>query len=424
MSHREDNASPKMFFGWWVLFAAVVGLAASPVPFAFMTIGVFMKPLGAEFGWNRAQVSGAYFVANFMTALATPLAGMLLDRYGVRKVLFPSMLIGSMSLASLYYLTNSIWHLYSVFFLIGVMAAGVSGVLFSRVITAWFDEKRGMALGLTMSGIGLGAVITPIFAQVLIDQYGWREAYLGLGSVMLVVGFPTVFFLLRESPLEMGLNADGKRKEKQLRPGEQATATGVAFRDAWHKSAFWMIGISFLLYSFGLNGIIAHLIPLMTDRQFDVTSAALAASIMGTLIMFSRAGVGLLLDYFFAPHVAMIFFLLGASGLLFLALGESSILVFLGAVLVGSGIGAQTNIMSFLIGRHFGLVAYGTIYGYMYSAFIIGASVSPLALGLMFEMRGSYNAMLYINVGVIAFAAAVILRLGPYPNLQTDSASR
>jgi MFS family permease len=184
-----------------------------------------------------------------------------------------------------------------------------------------------------------------------------------------------------------------------------------------------MIGLSFFLYSFGLNGIIAHLIPLMTDRQFDVTLAALAASIMGTLIMFSRAGVGLLLDYFFAPYVAIIFFLLGASGLLILALGGSSPLVFLGAVLVGSGIGAQTNIMSFLIGRHFGLVAYGTIYGYMYSAFIIGASVSPLALGLMFEVRGSYNAMLYISAGIIAVAAAVISRLGPYPNLQADEIS-
>ena len=169
-------AGTKVFYGWWIVAVSCTGMAISPVAIAFFTMGVFMTVLTGEFGWTRAQVSGAVTVGTLAIAVCTPYAGRLIDKIGVRPILLSTMGGFTFTFASLYFLSANIWHLYMVFALIGVFTAPVA-TSFVRTVSAWFDKKRGFTLGIAMSGTGVGAATIPLLSQHLINTIGWRLTY-------------------------------------------------------------------------------------------------------------------------------------------------------------------------------------------------------------------------------------------------------
>lgn len=135
---------------------------------------------------------------------------MLVDRIGAKRVMVPSTLLFGLIFGSLYFLTASLWHFYAICVIIPILAAGTAPLTYSRILVAWFDEKRGLALGIGLAGVGIGTAMVPVIATKIMELYSWREAYAGLGLLIIILAAPVIALVLRNSPREMGLLADGK----------------------------------------------------------------------------------------------------------------------------------------------------------------------------------------------------------------------
>jgi len=179
---KSKRTSGKVFHGWWVVLVAGIGLSLSYGPIIVTTFGVFLKPLSQEFGWSRAEVSLAFSLSILAMTGVGPLMGRVVDRLGARGVIVLSALIFGLGVISFDFLSASLWHFYAIYLVTGVAGSGTTPVPYSQVIARWFDKKRGLALGLAMAGIQLGAFITPPLAQALITAVGWRQATCSLAS--------------------------------------------------------------------------------------------------------------------------------------------------------------------------------------------------------------------------------------------------
>ena len=411
----------RIFFGWWVVSAAVAGMALSIAPIAILSLGLFMKPLAAEFGWERGDISLAITLTALSLSFAMPVAGRLVDRFGPKRILYPSILLLGCLVASLSFLTESILHLYLNFICIGIAGSGTGGVAYAKVVTNWFSRRRGLALGMTMAGVGLGNAIVAPYAQFLIELMGWRPAYVALAATMVAVTIPLVWLLLKETPEELGLQADGDdRPIRQTDNGKQQVY-GLTASEARKKHPFWIMLVAFVGIGLGVNGLGIHLVPMLTDWGMAASTAALVFSVSGLCTIIGRVGAGYLADRFFAPHVAIAFSVCAVCSILLMLSGVVGPAAFLIGIMLGLGSGGNPNIIAYLISRYFGTRSYGELYGSIYGIHIIGSGLSPLVLGLGYDAMGSYTGVLVAYAGLIIAAAGILLFLRDYPDWNKEA---
>lgn len=383
-------------------------------PFAFASLGLFMLPLTEEFGWSRAQVSLCTTILVATTAVSMPVIGRFVDQYGSRRILVFSILAMAACLAAIPTLVSELWHLALIFVLIGTLAAGTNSVPYMPILSAWFDRHRGLAIGLSIAGIGLGYAYVPLLLQFLIDRFGWRSGYYALSIMEMAVAIPLVWLVLRESPAEMGLKPDGAAAGSQ--PKATSREVGFSVPEILRHREFWMLVGIFAVLSFVLNGMLAHLVPMLVDRGMEAGSAAAVAAVEGATVFFSRIFIGFLIDRIFAPRVAVAFFTLSALGIGLFALGAVDAAAFFAAFLIGLSLGAEIDILAFLASRYFGLRAYGTAYGLLFAAVLFGTATGPFVFGLGFDLSGSYDIVLAGCVLINILAVALTSLLGPYPD--------
>jgi MFS family permease len=168
---------------WWIVLASVLGLMVGNGPVMQFTFGTLLSPITRQFGWSRGLVSSAMVVGLWMTGIATPVFGRLVDRFGIRAVALPAIVVFSLATASVAWVPASPAAFTALYALMGLGAAGQTPLIYAKAITARFDHQRGLALGIAMAGVGLGAALVPQFAQEMIRIAGWRGAYAGLGGV-------------------------------------------------------------------------------------------------------------------------------------------------------------------------------------------------------------------------------------------------
>lgn len=417
-----------------VILGSALGASVSHTSIALLSFGVLLKPLTATFGWDRAQVSLAIMLATLVVALGTPILGRLVDRFGERRILFPAMVGYACLFGGLAFQSGALWQFHVLFVGAAIAGIGSNSVVYARIITKRFDERRGLALGLSMAGVGLGAAAIPPGVQLLIDHFGWRGAYLGLASVVLI-SIPVVAFALRSPGEERkmsssgasGRDADEETESPSARgPGAarpEQPVLGVSAHDAMHMRSFWTLGAVIMLAAIAIHGCSVHLIPLLTDRGSSPQAAAGAAAFFGGGMLFGRVVAGDLMDRFFAPRVAALFFVGPLVGMALLLLEAPSAFAPLCALLLGIGAGAEVDVIAYLTSRYYGLRHFGQIYGYFYAAFMIGTGIGPLAVGVGFEATGNYAAPLLGTVGATVLLCLLLLSLGRYPDWKpTESA--
>jgi MFS family permease len=303
--------------------------------------------------------------------------------------------------------------LYALYLLIGIVGGGTAPVPYSKVISQWFDQRRGLALGLAMVGLGLSTLVMPSLAQSLITTEGWRQTYIFIGLMVMGVAIPVVAVFLKETPHLLGLAPDGEPADPTAEKPE-ALQEGLSAHEAWNTGTFWIMVSAFFLMSASVHGCLIHLVPLLTDRGVSAQSAAMATSLLGGALLLGRVGAGYLLDHFFASAVAVCFFCGAALGFTLLWSGVTGSLAFAAAFLVGLGMGAEGDIIAYLVSRYFGLRAFGELYGYSFASFTLGGVVGPLLMGVGFDATGSYRLVLGAFVVASLMAAGLMARLGPY----------
>src|SRR5262245_39745322 len=184
--------------GMLTTIGSTVGLALGPSVIAVLTISPYIVPIQEQFGWTRVQVSLAFTIVAYMIVLVSPLQGVLVDRFGPRRVVLTSIPLFAASLAALYFTPNNLLAYYVLWALVPVAAIGLWPLGYLQAVTRWFDRKLGLALGVANAGIGLGSTVVPMIVGPIIAQYSWRHSLLVLASLILFVSWPVVFLCLRE----------------------------------------------------------------------------------------------------------------------------------------------------------------------------------------------------------------------------------
>ena len=395
------------YYGWRVVLAACFGVMAGFGSLFVYTFAVFVKPLGAEFGWSREGISRGFAIAAVTVGLCSPLLGRWIDRFGPRRMILPCMTVFGCGIASLALLRSGLWQFYVTCFGLGVVGNGAAHLAYSRSISTWFQRRLGMALAFVMVGSGLGAMILPIFAQTIISRYGWRAAYLSLGSLALLLGLPLSWRYIRERGLIRHESAP-------------VAHSGMTWQQGLCSFAFWIIVSILCVSSISMNGAITQMSALLTDRGITPRDAALCASMLGGSSLLGRIGVGWLLDRFFGARVAFAVSLATAAGIFLLARANSFPAGCLAAALIGIGAGGEAAITPYLLTRYFGLRAFSTLYGLTWTFYAAAAAIGPVILGRAFDSTGSYTSLLVGLAAALAVAAAMNLFLPNYSNSPID----
>jgi MFS family permease len=409
------DRSPGVFYGWRVVAVSMLGMSTNPGPFVFASFGLFMLAFQREFGWGRGDMSLALTGLTISCAVALPIVGRIIDRVGARRIQLASMAMLALLLAAIPLLVTEIWHLTVLLIVLGALTAAANGVAFMHVVSAWFYRKRGLAIGLVMAGTGLGYAYVPVLVRYVIDAYSWRAAYFVLAGIIAFIVMPLVYVWMRESPSELGLRPDGDPPDA-VPPAATSRDVGLDLAQILRRREFWVLVSVLIVLSFALHGLLAHLVPMLVDRGMTAKAAATVAAVVGITVMLARVFVGHLMDRFFAPRVAITFFVLSAVGLVAFATGAVDALAFVAAILVGLSLGAEVDMVAYLAGRYFGLKAFGTTFGLLFGAVLVGITLGPVAFGYTYESLGSYVDVLWVSVGFNVLAILLMLVLGPFPD--------
>jgi MFS family permease len=403
---------PRMFYGWWIVCASAVALCLGPPVYVF-SFGVFLNPLVHTFHTSRAAISLAFSLHNLLGALWLPISGRLIDRFGARRVIIPGTIIYGLILLSGVWIGNSIWQLYLFYAALGFAASGPHPVPYGVVISHWFNRRRGLALGLMMLGVGIGGIVVPLLAQRLIATLGWRMAYGIFGAAVLLLPRPVAAAFLQDDPAKRGLRPDGVEgpESSPLPPQDKE---GLSWREIWHEPTFWLMICVFCLTGASVHAGVLHMPALLSDRGLSAGRAALASSVIGASLMVGRTASGYLLDRFFAPRVAMLFYGASALGMVTLLSGASGKMAMAAAFLVGLGMGAEVEVIGYLLSRYFGLRAFGSAYGHAFGAFMIAGAAGTLLMGAGFDRTHSYTAPLAGFCIAMVVALGLLTRLGSY----------
>ncbi len=392
---------------WYVVLASALALVASQGPINVFAAGVYLKPISQDLGFGRGEIGTAIGLASLATAVVAPIFGRLIDVYGVRRPLAVSIVFYALSTAALALLPASVFALYAMFALTGITAVGQNPGSYSKVISAWFDNQRGFALGIALAGVGVGTAVIPFISNYLIGSFGWRAGYIGLAGFIIIVALIPMLLFVREPT-----RADaGRSLGSVLAPTD---LPGVSMREAVRDRRFWFLFVSFFFSVVAINGSLVHVVPLLTDRGVPLPQAIAIISSSGLALIVGRLVAGWIIDRVFAPYVAIFFLLCPLVGLAILALQPAGVSPVVGVLLLGLGIGAETDMLSYLISRYFGIRQFGTIYAWIFTAALIGNFVGSSILGWAFQLTHTYSDALLGFCVLLAIAAALTARLGPY----------
>ena len=380
---------------WLAVGASAVGMVLCVGTLALYSFGVFVRPLTAEFGWSRTGLFSALSFFQFGLAFCSPIWGVVLDRFGPRRVIVFSLVALSLLVASLGLLTPHLWHLYLVFLGIPLLGGGASPLGYSAIMVRRFDRKLGFALGLSLLGVGLGGAVLPPRAQFLLSEFGWREAYVALGALTLAVTLPAALVATR--------NASG--------PVRRDAVAALSIAPMLRTRAYVLMAVTFVLLGAVSVGVLAHLVPMMVDHGFTPAEAARIAGLSGLAVVIARGGLGWVLDRVHAPYVLAVVAVFAATVPLLLAYGEGAAAGYIAAILLGSAIGAEVDFVSFLVRRYFDQAAFGRLYGIAFGLYILGTAIGPVTLGYSFDHLGGYRPglLLFAVLGLAAAVAALAM---------------
>jgi len=388
---------------WWVVVGGTTGLFVCNGPVLAFTFGVFLKPLMADMGWQRGTASFALSFGEFVAALAVPLLGLMMDRWTIRRVALPGIVAFAACLC-LMGLTPKSLTIFTLFFTMTSIAGTVQTPLgYTKAISAWFDRRRGLALGAALAGVGLGGMFVPQIANYFIATIGWRGAYVVLGVMVLVIAFPAVALWVREPQ-----PGEGERHD-----AHDSVLPGLTPREAAATGPFWILAATFFFVAMALLGSSAHVVPLLTDRGLSPAAATATFGLFGLSTLTGRLVSGYLIDRIFASYIATAFWLAPIGGFALLT-GGSGLLPALGVILIGLGLGTEVDLIAFMISRYLGLRSFGALYGLFFMAFALGGAVGRFLGGYLFDLAGSYNAALVGAAGALLVAVILVNRLGAY----------
>jgi len=377
--------------GWRNLWAATIGIGLGIASYTPVS-SLFFHALELEFGWSKAATAGA-FIALPVTAVALPLAGWLIDRYGVRTVSGLSALFAAVSYVCLARLGAHLSQFYLGILGLSVLGCATGPVAYTRLVAAQFHAQRGLALAIAQFGVAFVAAVMPQCIGWMIAVHGWRSAYYFFAAA-------TVFGAVCAQALMQPI-ADGRPDETALE--------GQAPKAAITSAPFWILGAAIFAITTGSFGLLAQFRSVLADRGNDLQTTTAMLSVLAIAAMVSRLVVGRMLDL---PKpgrsAAAIIAVAAIGGATFLLAPSGLIATTLAVILIGCSVGAELDILSYFCARFFGIRHYGALYGMLSAFFYVGVAVGAVSYSVVRTKTGSYR-LAVLETTVLLFVAAILL---------------
>jgi MFS family permease len=410
----QSALSPsRTFYGWLVVAAA---FAVTFVGFgSAYTFSAFLESLQRDFGASRGSVSLVFSLAGFLYFGLGIISGPLADRYGSRRLAVAGMLLIGLGLAAASEARNLI-EVYAAYGLGVGLGVGFAYVPAVGAVQRWFVRRRGFASGLAVSGIGVGTLVMPPLATLLIETFGWRDAYLALGILAAVIG-GGMALLLENDPRARGLNPDGD----PLPPGaSSAQAKGASIRKAIRSPHFMALYAACLVCSFGVFVPFVHLVPYAGDHGVPASSAVLLLGVIGIGSTAGRFFLGGIADRI-GRQSALLLSFIGMAIALALWVVSTSFWPLAGfAFVYGMIYGAWVAVLPAVVMDYFGGRHVSGIIGILYTSVAFGTLIGPSGAGFAFDLTHDYTLPILAGAAaniVAAVIVAVIFRAGtPRPN--------
>ncbi len=390
--------------GWPSVVSTLFGVGLGLSPLGFYTVGVFAPVLHAAFGWSFGDIFFGLTVQTLAVIIFAPLTGALADRIGVRPVALVSLALFALAFMTFALGNGSLTMYYGSWALLAVVGSGTLPMTWTRAINRYFVQRRGMALGIALCGTGLFGFFSKPLTHWLITDYGWRDAYFGLGLLPLVIGLPVGLLLFRE-PATPAATITTSAPE----------LPGMTLGEALRGWRFWLLAAALLPISFGITGPLTNLENILMRDGFTGSHVTDLTALIGLSAIAGRLAGGFLLDLFWAPAVAAVIL---CSPLISLWLLMQPTLTTpeaaLAICLIGFAVGVEYDLIAYLVSRYFGMRAYTTIYSVLYTCFGIGAGFAPFIFGASFDHSQSYTPVLSVAAVLLLISTLSLLTLGKY----------
>jgi predicted MFS family arabinose efflux permease len=389
----------KTFSKWSTVLAGLVGSAANISVVASYVFGLFIKAISAEYGWLRSEMSVAITCFYIFAGLGSLCLGVIISRWSIRRPSIIFVTIAAAALGSIALLPRSVLLLSIVFSITGFFGSAANSMPYAVAIARWFDRNRGLALAIAVSGTGISSIFMSRYANWLLEHYGWRGGYVGVALFVASVGLTALLLLFRDPP------PDTRRVELPLTLRQLYTGDRV----------FWLIAGPIFLISVALLGLVTNVAPILTDRSMTLREVATLMGLLGISTWATRLGLGVLLDRIHVRIISATIFLLVALGALLLTIdSHGRLLPAIAAVLIGCGMGAEADILTYAVSRYFGPRALGKAVGAVWILWAWGGALGVTIGSAAYDLFGSYLVAL-VFFSVVAVAAAVIIfQLGAY----------
>jgi len=403
-----------IFYGWWIILAAL-GIMFVQAGTGFYSFGVLFKPLTEEFEWSRGVVSVAQSIFMVMAGVGGLVVSRLVERYRIERIVMVGSVVGGICWLLLS-LTPNLWYLYALYFVIGAgMGGGAGFVPLGVVIANWFIRRRGTAMGIATVGIAMGAMLLTPLVGIIVENFGWRMAYIFNGLIVLAIGIPLAL-VLRTRPEDKGLLPDGDRpsemmEEVILQSSTHYMESGSSQQNGgltvWLRTLpMWLLCLGFALAHTAEISILVHEVPFITDMGIPVTAAAAALGFTGGMGGVGKITFGWLTDRLSTRYVVILCFLFQLVGALILMRTNTMAMVWLFVVIFGFAMGGMVTLMPLAIGDRFGTVAFGRIFGFVNLVVMLFSTAGPPFAGFMFDATGSYSTVL--TTFAIAYTISVV----------------
>jgi MFS family permease len=422
--HPPPPPGGGVFHGWWIVGGVFAIYFVSGG--LFNTATIYFKALIAEFGWNRTELSGVFSMGFLVAGVSSPIWGRIADRRGPRASFIPGVLLtGCLCLA-----LSQVWSLPSLYFIYLLFTfsfAGISLIPISVILSNWFVQRRGRAIGIAYTGVGFGTLLLTPVVGLLVASVGWRAAYVVSGVVLLALLTPVALWFTNR-PEDIGLTPDGlPRIGADVVPdatqASRLDAAGLRLADAVKTPAFWLVALTWLVTMMPLSAISLHQVPYLTDLGISTELASVVVGLVGGLSILGRIAAGTLSERFSIQRIYAVCYVLMSLGIASLAAATSTGPTALAPYVLcfGIAVGGCFALTALLVGDLFGGRALGEIFGMLGLAATVGGAAGGVGAGMLFDAFGSYDAVFALGIGLSLLGALLILFVRRPPMLAAAS---
>jgi len=402
-----ENSSARLEWArnWRLVLGGTMGY--SVINLHAIGIAAFVQPLERSFNWSRAEAMSGLTFASALGILIYMAGGACVDRFGARRVGLVGIVIVCSGVASLGLATGGLVEWIATWLYISCGIAGVQGVVWTSLVTARFEKSRGLAIAAVLNGSAVTATFVPIVATSLINSFGWRLGFAGVGLIWFIAAFPMAFLFFRQD------RGEARGPQGHAHGRDFGEWPGLSLREALRTSAFWRIAFcmfAFIVYTMALS---PNLIALLTEKGVTPSKAATIAAIMGVCGLVSRLATGVLLDRLPTLLVGCAVFVLPViGGFILLTPTPGTVLLGISVACFGATVGAENDVLFYLVARYFGLRHLGVLLGAVTSGGAVAGTIAPIASGWLHDRTGSYDLMIEILLGLMALCVVATATMG------------